>query len=208
MPKKISSVEDRVKTNQQGVVNQLLIDDYQNTLKPYGEEMSTLHLILQLRNMNKLLEQQGVLEIFYASKSSTFKLLSMAEQEAVRPLKRDVENIIRKQAVLECRPELIKSYDDLVDVKNYIGLPYALLEIPYPNSLVTLSDATNEVVTPLSSSSPGNTHLGQHPDMDALIEDHNQFFEGMSIPPLTLSAPSMRPRPLTFKQLNEARMIL
>ena len=61
MPKKISSVEDRVKTNQQGVVNQLLIDDYQNTLKPYGEEMSTLHLILQLRNMNKLLEQQGVL---------------------------------------------------------------------------------------------------------------------------------------------------
>jgi hypothetical protein len=28
MPKKIPSVEDRVKTNQQGVVNQLLIDDY------------------------------------------------------------------------------------------------------------------------------------------------------------------------------------
>ena len=200
----MSSSNNRDQSNKKADINLLLVDAYNHSLPPYDESQSILHLILQQKSLNKLLETSGMTEIFYANDLlNRDKILPTSKQlQAARPTLASCEAMIREQARLDCQESIIKAYDDMV-AKKYTGLPYALLGMKYPNLLYQIDD-DNQLVTPSSGSSTG-IHDGPHPDMDLFIHNHNTYFMGTMIPPLELAPLSKTPTTNTFLQQQQAR---
>ena len=191
-------------SNKKTDINLLLVDAYNHSLPRYDESQSILHLILQQKNLNKLLETSGMTVIFYATDLlNRDKILPTSKQlQAARPTLASCEAMIHDQARLDCQESIIKDYDAMV-AKDYTGLPYALLGIKYPNLLYQIDDH-NQLVTPSSGSSNG-IHDGPHPDMQQFIDNHNTYFMGTMIPPLELAPLSKTPTTNTFLQQQQAR---
>lgn len=203
----MSSNDNRVSSHKRTDINLLLVEAYNKQLSPYDGSQSILHLILQQKFFNNMLETAGMTEIFYATNQlNPDKILLTSRQlQAARPTLAAAEALIRDQARLDCQESIIKVYDDLV-AKNYIGLPYALLGIKYPNLRYTIDDH-NQLVNPSASGSSSGENDGPHPDIIQFIEGHNRFFMGTVIPLLELAPLSHNPTKITFIQLGEAREI-
>ena len=106
----MSSSNNRDQSNKKADVNLLLVDAYNHNLPPYDESQSILHLILQQKNLNKLLETSGMTEIFYATDHfNRDKILPTFKQlQAARPTLTSSEAMVRDQARLDCQESIIK----------------------------------------------------------------------------------------------------